>query len=637
MAPLLGPPEIHFPPTPAGEKNTSSGDPFIDLLTTHFNTKTTIDKPLMGLTENFSPTFLSTGNPCLDFFFQVVPDTPPETLTLRLQSAWDHNPLTALKLICQLRGVRGTGKSDKEGFYTSILWLHKNHPKTLALNLRPISDFGYLKDLPEILFRLLEGPDVRKIAKEGRLKRSRKRRRFRRNLKPKPKRKSKSKSNVPREERVSAEKARVEIEKEKARDLRKAKIASMAIRAIERYDRDPNYRFLHDRTSDLLADLLISDIRSLKSDDRKSISLSLASKWCPSIDSSYDRCTLICETIARLVFPRESDPNYKDLEERYYVYRIRDRLSKEILVPLRQALELPEVYMSSNRWDSLPYKRVASVAMRNYKKLFKKHDLDRFSEFLDRVKEGKAKIAAGALLPHDILADVVDSDEDEESELVAELQWRRMVDDLSKKGKLRNCLAVCDVSGSMTGTPMDVCVALGLLISDLSEDPWKGRVITFSSNPQLHLIEGETLKEKIQFVKSMDWGMNTNFQRVFDRILKIAVRGKLEDEKMVKRIFVFSDMEFDAASENRWETDYKAIQRKFRERGYVSVPEIVFWNLRESVSIPVTGEEKGVSLVSGYSKNLLTLFMDGGGVVNPVALMKAAISGDEYKKLVVFD
>ncbi|TQE10309.1 hypothetical protein C1H46_004148 [Malus baccata] len=31
-------------------------------------------------------------------------------------------------------GVRGTGKSDKEGFYKAAFWLHQNHPKTLACN-----------------------------------------------------------------------------------------------------------------------------------------------------------------------------------------------------------------------------------------------------------------------------------------------------------------------------------------------------------------------------------------------------------------------------------------------------------------------------------------------------------------------
>ncbi|KAF7151408.1 hypothetical protein RHSIM_Rhsim02G0036500 [Rhododendron simsii] len=141
--PLLGPPEIRLPTTATG----------------------TTANPLMGFTENNSATYLSTGNPCLDFFLHAVPDTPPEQLAERLLSAWDHDALTSLKLVCNLRGVRGTGKSDKEGFYAAALWLHKHHPKTLACNVRAIAEFGYLKDVLEILYRLLEGPEIREKEK----------------------------------------------------------------------------------------------------------------------------------------------------------------------------------------------------------------------------------------------------------------------------------------------------------------------------------------------------------------------------------------------------------------------------------------------------------------------------------------
>ncbi|KAF7124204.1 hypothetical protein RHSIM_Rhsim12G0020400 [Rhododendron simsii] len=89
----------------------------------------------MGYTENRSPIFLSTTNPCLDFFFHVVPSTR---------------------------------KSDKEGCYTAALWLHEHHPKTLACNVGSFAAFGYFKDLPEILYRILEGPGVRREAKKVR-------------------------------------------------------------------------------------------------------------------------------------------------------------------------------------------------------------------------------------------------------------------------------------------------------------------------------------------------------------------------------------------------------------------------------------------------------------------------------------
>ncbi|KAL9658983.1 hypothetical protein QQ045_024037 [Rhodiola kirilowii] len=449
-------------------------------------------KPPMGLTENFSPTFLATGNPCLDFFFHVVPDTPPADLISRLELAWSFDPLTALKLICNLRGVRGTWKSEKEGFYGSALWLFKKHPKTLTLDLKSIADFGYFKDLPEILYRISEGVDCQKMAKE--MYESRKRKGCR------------GSSRGWCSERGSVDDsedehpAAVVVNKETAIVLRKEREAAKLKKAIEKYNFDLNYRNLHDGVAHLFAELLKLDLSYLSSGELYKISL--AAKWCPSIDRSYDKATLICGNVAKRLFPRESDEVFGKIEEEEYVSRARNMLRKNVLVPLRKALELPEVYMSAKEWNNLKYERVASVATKNYKKLFVKHDSERFAEYLADVKSGKAKIAAGALLPHQIIKCL----EDEDGGEVAELQWNRMVEDMKKKGKLDRCIAVCDVSGSMAGIPMEVSVALGLLLSELSEEPWKGNVFTFSANPQLHIIQGDNLKDKTDFIRSMDWG-----------------------------------------------------------------------------------------------------------------------------------
>ncbi|KAK3041339.1 hypothetical protein RJ639_002320 [Escallonia herrerae] len=94
---LLGPPQLKRP-LPRQDSDTA-------------------EDPPLGYTENNSLTYLSTTNPCLDFFFHVVPSTCPHDLTDRLAKSWDHDPLTTVKLVFNQRGVRGTGKSDKENFY----------------------------------------------------------------------------------------------------------------------------------------------------------------------------------------------------------------------------------------------------------------------------------------------------------------------------------------------------------------------------------------------------------------------------------------------------------------------------------------------------------------------------------------
>ncbi|XP_014519392.1 uncharacterized protein LOC106776448 [Vigna radiata var. radiata] len=636
---LIGPPELYIAgPTAtlaqtAPAPDPAPSDPFMDLMVSAFNTTST---PNITLTENLSPTFLTTGNPCLDFFFHVVPDTPPPTLFQRLQLAWAHNSLTALKLVCNLRGIRGTGKSDRRNFYGAAIWLHRHHPKTLAANIPSLADFGYFKDLPEILYLLVEGSDAREIQKRDwckeKLRCKAKRRMINRRKKRRTTKTQKGKREV-LNETVDAAKDKTESsEKELSHVAREEKRVALAKKLVDRYTSDPDFRFLHDRVSDYFAECLRKDLEFLKSGSETKISL--AAKWCPSVDSSFDRHTLLCETIAKRVFPREEYQEYEGVEEAHYAYRVRDRLRKEVFVPLRKVLELPEVFIGANRWDLIPYNRVASVAMEFYKDKFLKHDKERFEAYLEDVKSGKSTIAAGALLPHQIIRSLDNGDCVD----VAELQWKRVVDDLKKKGTMKSCLAVCDVSGSMDGLPMEVCVALGLLVSELCEEPWKGKVVTFSADPQLHLIKGDDLKSKKEFVMNMDAGWNTDFQKVFDLILEVAMSGNLKADQMIKRLFVFSDMEFDQASTNPWETDYQAITRKFGEKGFGDVvPQMIFWNLRDSKATPVPATQKGVALLSGFSKNLLTLFLDKEGELNSVETMEAAISGSEYQKLAVLD
>ncbi|KAK7346571.1 hypothetical protein VNO80_21093 [Phaseolus coccineus] len=573
---LIGPPELYIAkptatltqaaPAPApAVTSTTPSDPFMDQMVAAFNTISTSN---MTLTENSSLTFLTTGNPCLDFFFHVVPDTPPETLLQRLELAWAQSPLTALKLVCNLRDIRGSGKADRRNFYGAAIWLHRHHPKTLAANIPSVANFGYFKDLLEILYLLLEGSDARKTEW---LKRKRG---LNRSEETKTEKKQKGKTEA-LNERVDGAKDKTESsEKEIAHVAREEKRVALAKKLVDRYTSDPDFRFLHDRVSDYFAEWLRKDLEFLKS-------------------GSYNE--------------------YVGVEEAHYTYRVRDRLRKEVLVPLRKALELPEVEI------------LEACA-------------ERFEAYVEDVKSGKSTIAAGALLPHEIIKSLDDGDGGD----VAELQWKRVVDDLVKKGKMKSCLAVCDVSGSMTGVPMDVCVALGLLVSELCEEPWKGKVVTFSADPHLHLIEGDDLRSKTQFMRDMDWGMNTDFQ-VFDLILEVAVRGNLRPDQMIKRLFVFSDMEFDLASRPiesyyGWETNYQIITRKFEEKGFGDVvPQIIFWNLRDSKATPVPATQKGVALLSGFSKNLLTLFLDKEGELSPLEAMETAISWPEYQNLVVLD
>ncbi|XP_021802090.1 uncharacterized protein LOC110746184 [Prunus avium] len=344
---------------------------------------------------------------------------------------------------------------------------------------------------------------------------------------------------------------------------------------------------LHDRVSDLFAEKLKSDIGKLKKQDIHEISST--PYFCPSIDSYMERATLLCESVARKIFRRESSPEYRVVSGAHYAYRVRDRLRKEVLVPLINALDY---------FDDSGRKPCA------------------VKKYLEDVKGGnggvKCNIAAGALLPNEIVGYADDVDVGQ----VTELQWKAMVMWLKKQGKLKNCLAVCDVSSSsMAGIQnyMDVSVGLGLLLSQLSEEPcWKGKVISFSPNPELHLVGGDNLQSKCEFVRRMDCGgSKIDLHKVFDLILEAAVKGNLKAEQMVKK-------------------------SEFKEKGYEenAVPEIVYWKL-DTLAVP--RRQPGLANLGGFSVDLLKLFLDNDGEVSPYHVMEAAISPKHYQNLAVVD
>ncbi|KAG2661130.1 hypothetical protein PVAP13_1KG482305 [Panicum virgatum] len=257
--------------------------------------------------------YASSGDPCVDFFFQVVPGaTSGGDVAALLDVAWSRDARAALRLVCHLRGVRGLGKGDREGFYAAALWMDARHPKTLAGNLAIFARFGCLKDLPEILYRILHGD---RMEEEG------DRRKQQQDL------------------RHGLKRRRSDGEFKAAKERKRQEEAELARTALARYESDESFRFLYDR----VAEMLKSDVEHLRAGDTAKIGL--AAKWCPSLRSSYDRATLLCEAIARRIFPRESSQEYLNISDKHYAYRIRDRLRREVLVPLRKALELPEVYM----------------------------------------------------------------------------------------------------------------------------------------------------------------------------------------------------------------------------------------------------------------------------------------------------
>ncbi|XWS53826.1 hypothetical protein CRYUN_Cryun10bG0033500 [Craigia yunnanensis] len=205
--------------------------------------------------------------------------------------------------------------------------------------------------------------------------------------------KSKRKPQLPRDVTASQKIKIASAHKKNVRSLRKERELNKVKKAYERYYVDPMYRFLHDCITNIFAEDLKNDMKFLNYGEVGQIGL--VSKMCPSIDSAYDKATLICESIARRMLPKETDLDYEGIEDDYYAFKLRYRLRKLVLMPLHKALELPELYMSSKQWDTLPYNKVPSVAMKNYKNHFLWHENKRFSGYIKDMRKEDEKIVVG--------------------------------------------------------------------------------------------------------------------------------------------------------------------------------------------------------------------------------------------------
>ncbi|KAK8016201.1 hypothetical protein PG993_014390 [Apiospora rasikravindrae] len=627
-------------------------------------------------TENNDVAYRSTQEPLLDLFAELEEVISGPRLYELLNMAWQKDPLMTIKIIYNARSIH-LGKASRTTFYRCEGWLAQYHPLTLVANLRWLSrpvivkkvekpdgegddvvvvehehdkddedasafdvkngvSHGYWKDLLNILalsvneqLTVMADPkDILNVTRE------------------------KGHPGRPKHIDVAAAKSkRHEVRNERHE------------RAIASFNDKPVHRALHLAVARLFSEQLKSDLALLRGDDPKAKKrISLCAKWAPSHDRFHDKHTFIVSTIAELMHPEDTS---QGMDREIYIRHTREAYRKDISA-LRGHLDIVEHHLSAKTLDKIKYDRVPSLAMNKYTPIFAEKDTENFEAYITKVAEGKAKISGATLLPSTLIKTVRQADEGRvagssyksvKEALTAKIavlsgkvvdgQWKTLVQRIKDSGTLESSIAVCDVSGSMTsptfddGTcPMDSAIGLSLLLAEITKPPFGGAFITFSGNPTVERVDlTKSLHEKYQSMSTASWGMNTDFVAVFENlILPMAVRNNLKPEDMVKRIFVFSDMQFDAADStyncydlhsrnNGWSMSYERIKKKFSDAGY-EMPELVFWNLAggragydgswgalggdPTAPKPVTANQEGTSIVSGYSQGMLKVFLDGG-------------------------
>ena len=340
--------------------------------------------------------------------------------------------------------------------------------------------------------------------------------------------------------------------------------------------------------------------------------VSICAKWCPSENDSKDKKYKLVKTLCEElnITPRQ--------------YR------KEYTGPLRSYIKIVEKFMCSGEWDQIELEKVPSCAIKRLKKAFEKHIPDEFNTWKNGLKSGVTTVKAKQLFPYEIVKEIRTKGYADE---VCSTQWHVLEKEVLKHGTFENSVVVVDTSSSMHSPdylPLDNACALGLIISNAVSGEFHNNVITFNDDPEfIQLVDGD-IGSRFNQIKEIPWGGSTNIQKTFDMILEKGLAAGLTEAQMPKRIYIISDMQFDAVNGYGSSTNFEEIDKKYEESPYTR-PQIVFWNVNgSSTDFPVTVDDNGTCLISGSSPTILKAILKSKDF-NSLSIMRESFDDERYQ------
>lgn len=357
----------------------------------------------------------------------------------------------------------------------------------------------------------------------------------------------------------------------------------------------------------LIREQLEADLNAMDMGDE----VSLLAKWLPSVNASNAQTVAYAKRIARFL-------------------GMTDAAYRKTLVKLRQRIRILENNLREKDY-TFDYAKQPSKAMFKYRKAFQRNDAERYGEFLSKVSRGEAQLHTGTLTPYEIIKPFFYEKVSDQEAAAIDATWKAQEDFTGEE----NALVVIDGSGSMYGfgepMPATVALSLGIYFAERNTGAFRDHFITFSENPRLVEIKGETILEKLQYCCSFNEVANTNLQRVFELILRAAVKNQVPQSEMPSTLYIISDMEFDCCARGADLTNFQYAKKIFAEAGY-QLPRVVFWNVQSrNAQQPVTQNEQGVALVSGCSPRIFNMLKSG--ILSPLGYMLDILGSERYTNI----
>lgn len=415
--------------------------------------------------------------------------------------------------------------------------------------------------------------------------------------------------------------------------------------------KDIKYLYKYDKNSSLVnyaINLMIHQLRI----DAVSDNPSLAAKWVPREKSQFKELFYILATTyfkEYILTATTSEAKKKAKLKAMMEFR-------KLISSLNRKLDTVQIKQCSNNWATINPSNQTSITMHKQKKAFlnlnnsgemRSNSEDRitcacnFKEYAAKLTKGEVEIKGMRIGLNDFTANALKLNQSRNAVEIDILnaQW---LNNSTQTGALGKMIAMVDVSGSMTGDPMNAAIALGIRVAEKSI--LGKRILTFSERPEWVNLDGlNTFYDMVSEISKANWGANTNFAEALKLILNAIISQKLKPEDVEDMVLaIFSDMQMDNADNNSMVL-MDSIEKHYADAGQrlwgkpFKAPHILFWNLRSTSGFPTLSTQKNVSMMSGFSPTLLNLFCEEGieslESCTPWSLFVKSLENDRYKIL----
>lgn len=404
----------------------------------------------------------------------------------------------------------------------------------------------------------------------------------------------------------------------------------------------------------------------LKQDHLKADDISLAAKWVPREKSN--KFGWLFEHLAKDYFNNYLETARTPESYKKAVLKCKTDYRK-LISTLNKELETLQIKQCGQSWSSIDFNKCTSISMSKQKNAFMNVDkigkvryednndrilcAEHFKGYIEDAKNGQVNVKGKRIGMVDFVKQALEFIQfrqsigcnqtdfmQEKSQLIdlLNMQWS---DNSTQNQELGNMIAMVDVSGSMSGDPMNAAIALGIRIAEKSK--LGKRIMTFSSCPTwVNLDHKEHFVDMVEEVSKAHWGMNTNFSAALEMILDAIIRANLHpDEVQNMMLVILSDMQMDCADTRSTDTLYRMMKMKYEAAGMRSSykkpykpPHIIFWNLRSTNGFPVLSSQPNTSMMSGFSPVLLNTFCEKGmealQSATPWSILESVLSNKRY-------